>query len=256
MKIHTVDWRADAWLGGTSMLGPNEGWLYVTIINLIYSRGGPIEADKAWLGRVANMHGNAVNASLRHLIELGKVRETDGKLMANGCEKQLETAEKRARNWVGNGGEIGRPSNKNNKLQKAPPSRAYADTPAEPLSTNHYSEEPYGPSGAGAPDDPVRDMWNRGKAVLGKSAGGLIGKARRDHGDEAVIAAIVACEHEAPIKPVEFFIGCLRRNSNKQTAMEKFYAGAMEAADELTRRQQSGNGSAYYTPPGPLLDSH
>ena len=235
MKIHTVDWRADAWLGGTSKLGPNEGWLYVTIINLIYTEGGPIEADKAWLGRVANMHGNAVNASLRRLIELGKVRETDGKLMANGCEKQLETAEKRARNWAANGGDSGRPSNKNNKFQEAPPSRAHADTHAEPLSTIHQedSEGPYGPSGASAPSgsgDPVRDMWDRGKAVLGKSASSLIGKARRDHGDEAVIAAIVACELECPIEPVEFFVGCLRRNSNKRTANGKTNAHDEETA--------------------------
>ena len=86
------------------------------------------------------MHGNAVNASLRRLIELGKVRETDGKLMANGCEKQLETAEKRARNWAANGGDSGRPSNKNNKFQEAPPSRARADTHAEPLSTIDLEE--------------------------------------------------------------------------------------------------------------------
>ncbi len=102
--------------------------------------------------------------------------------------------------------------------------------------------------------DPVKAMWERGKAVLGKSAGSLIGKARRDHGEEAVMAAILACEHEGPAEPVEFFLGCLRQKSRKRSAAEKFYAGAMEAADEFTR-QQSRNGRADHPASHALLDS-
>jgi hypothetical protein len=99
-------------------------------------------------------------------------------------------------------------------------------------------------------------MWDRGKAVLGKSAGGIIGKVLGEHGPEAVVAAILACEKECPVQPVEFFMGCLRQHSKKRSAVEKFYAGAMEAADEFTRwqQQQSRNGGAYHTPPLALLD--
>jgi biotin operon repressor len=111
-------------------------------------------------------------------------------------------------------------------------------------------------TGAEAPPDPVKDMWDRGKAVLGKSAGGIIGKMLSEHGPEAVVAAILACERECPIEPVEFFMGCLRRHSKKRSAVEKFYAGAMEAADEFTRwqQQQSGDSGASHAPPLSLLD--
>ncbi len=131
-KIHTINWRADAWLSGTIMLKPNEGWLYVTIINLIYSQGGAIEPDIRFLGRVTNMHGNAVRAALERLIELGKVwRETSGKLMAKRCENELETARKRVGKWVENGGDLGRQSKKTKGLSEAPltpPSRTRVTT--------------------------------------------------------------------------------------------------------------------------------
>lgn len=211
MKIHTVDWRADAWLGGTSMLGPNEGWLYITIVNLIYSRGGPIEPDKAWLGRVANMHGNAVNTALRRLIELGKIRETGGKLMANGCEKQLETAEKRLRNWVGNGGEKGRPTSDNSSLDESPPlhpSRARVNH--QPPTTNISVAN--ATVAEATPADPVRDLWSRGVRALGDhpASRSLLGKMRKEHGDLAVMDAILACEIEAPSEPIAYLRACLR----------------------------------------------
>lgn len=100
------------------MLGPNEGWLYITIINLIYSHGAAIDADLKWLGKVANMHGNAVRAALKRLTDLGKVFETNGKLMAKRCETELETARKRAVSSSDNGGKGGRPRNKTNDVEE------------------------------------------------------------------------------------------------------------------------------------------
>jgi hypothetical protein len=69
-------------------------------------------------------------------------------------------------------------------------------------------------SGADAPD-PVADLWKRGKAILGNSAASMIGKARKMHGDLVVMQAIIACETERPLHPVEYFIGCLRQSKKE-----------------------------------------
>lgn len=134
-QIHTIDWRAEAWLSGTSQLGPNEGWLYVTIINLIYAHGEAIDCDLKWIGRQANMHGRSVKAALSKLIEMGKVwHETDGKLMAKRCETELETARKRISKWIEKGGNLGRPPKDNSHLQEAPHTDSLARTRG---TTNH-----------------------------------------------------------------------------------------------------------------------
>lgn len=65
-------------------------------------------------------------------------------------------------------------------------------------------------SGAGAPvDDPVKALWDRGLAIIGEGNRSLLGKARREHGDVAVLAAITACESEKPSDPAAFFFRCL-----------------------------------------------
>lgn len=72
------------------------------------------------------------------------------------------------------------------------------------------------PNGAGAArappppsDDPVKAIFDRGVAILGPKGRSLIGKARKDHDDLVVIAAISACEDEGPSDPAAFFVKAL-----------------------------------------------
>ena len=165
MKIHTVDWKADAWLAGTSKLGPTEGWLYITIINLIYSHGEAIEADKAWLGRVANMHGRAVKNALEKLIALGKVQVgSDGKLMANHCQSALQSARKRVVTASQNGAKGGRPSKDINGIGK-PAGLPYARANHQPPTTT--LSEPKGSSRdiSGIDDKSKRSRWPADREV-------------------------------------------------------------------------------------------
>jgi len=251
-EIRRVDLSPAEWIAGTLGMSLEEEAIYVRIVMRIYNHGGALPADPAELARLCGVRPQTMRRILPKLM--GKFVETDGKLTSNRCETELKLARNRIETRRINGAKGGRPNGLDEPAGYSP--RADARNYQPSTTKIEDSEEAYASPGASAPfGDPVKDMWDRGKAVLGKSAGGLIGKARRDHGDEAVVAAIVACEHEGPVEPVEFFMGCLRRNSNKRTAMEKLYAGAMEAADEFTRHQQT-NGSAYYTPVGPLLDNH
>lgn len=170
-QIHTIDWRAEAWLSGTSQLGPNEGWLYVTIINLIYAHGEAIDYDLKWIGRQANMHGRSVRTALAKLIKMGKVwQESDGKLMAKRCETELETARKRISKWIEKGGNLGRPPKDNNHLQEAPHTAPLARTRG---TTNHQppvsgSKEPS--TNVRAKEDAFEAWWEVYPHKVGKRA--------------------------------------------------------------------------------------
>lgn len=64
--------------------------------------------------------------------------------------------------------------------------------------------------------DPVKVMFDTGKALLiaagvkPANAGSLLGKWRKDHGDEALMSAIGKAKREGAIDPVAFIEGCFR----------------------------------------------
>lgn len=66
-----------------------------------------------------------------------------------------------------------------------------------------------------ATDDPVKAIFDRGIALFSaanvpeRQARSIIGQARRSHGIQDVMAAIVACEDERPSEPVAYFERCL-----------------------------------------------
>ncbi len=66
--------------------------------------------------------------------------------------------------------------------------------------------------------DPAKVMFDAGKALLGGAgvapakAGALLGKWRRDYGDEALIAALGRAQRAGAIDPVSFIEGCFRDN--------------------------------------------
>ena len=71
-------------------------------------------------------------------------------------------------------------------------------------------------SGAGAPSaDPVKAMFDRAVAILGERSRSLVGKARKEHGDLAVLAAIAACEEENPSDPAAFFVRALAARAKR-----------------------------------------
>lgn len=93
--------------------------------------------------------------------------------------------------------------------------------------------------------DPDKIMFDAGREILmaaGKSsaeAGRLLGMWRRDHGTEAVIAAISRARREGAIDPVSFIPGCLRFRAKQSTTPTigevREYAGGV-------RKQYAGNG--------------
>ena len=73
-------------------------------------------------------------------------------------------------------------------------------------------------SGGSAPpkaSDPIKDLWDRGLAIIGKDHRSLLGKMVKQYTQPVVLAAIVECENERPVDAAAYFVACCeRRKSN------------------------------------------
>lgn len=105
-----------------------------------------------------------------------------------------------------------------------------AGTKTEPRGGQEGAKEEQGNNipvgeGADAPRDPASIIFTEGRKSLvragvdPKTAGKLLGKWRKDHGDEALIAALGRMDREGAIDPVSFMQGCFRfhRNTKSET---------------------------------------
>lgn len=220
------------------MLDNAERGLYITACALIYSHGGEIEREH--LRQACRDHGLAFKRQLERLLSLGKLIENGSRITNKRAENELRMARERTENASRNG-LLG---NDIKRLKYAGRVNS-ADANHQPSTTNHQQiDSEASPLAAEPPYDPVKDIFDRGLKMLGgdtKPHRSLLGKARRDHGDEAVLAAIVACEHEMPSEPAEYLIGCLsragpRRNGHSKSPGDKLWEGAYRAAESYNRK--------------------
>ena len=123
------------------------------------------------------------------------------------------------------------------------------------LKREPEEEDSHAPHVAAEPPaerDPVKELWDRGLRIVGdtRQGRGLIGKARREHGDEAVMLAILACESECPTEPLSFFLGCLKRAGPRPNGLHvvgtyrgsphiNMVEGFYLAAEKLDRREEA-----------------
>lgn len=84
---------ASDWLAGTRSLTAAETGIYITIICMIYEKGGPIEMPRRRLARLCGTTASAMNRALDVLIETGKL-DQDGEKLSNA--RALLEIEKRA----------------------------------------------------------------------------------------------------------------------------------------------------------------
>lgn len=105
-------------------------------------------------------------------------------------------------------------------------------------------------SGADAPTDPVKVLFDAGIRILGasgidgKRARQMIGKWRSAHGDEATIAALGRAQREGAIDPISFVEGCFRFS---ETAKAKAAPeiGEIRTFPNGMKKQYAGNGTGW-----------
>lgn len=119
-KARRIDFSPDELIAGTtSKLSVVEFGVYWMVCTLIYSQGGPIDDDAEWIAGVfKKTNPRTVRAALEKLVALSKIYRIDSQLMVNRCRTELERASNRIRTASENGSNGGRPSKKNNDLEK------------------------------------------------------------------------------------------------------------------------------------------
>jgi hypothetical protein len=100
-------------------------------------------------------------------------------------------------------------------------------------------------SGANAPGnaDPVKQLWDRGLVIVGRHNRPLLGKLCKQHGNVAVMEAIVFTEQETRADPLSFLLGCLKRiggNGNGGSPVDNLHLGALRAAEAFAARSGIG----------------
>lgn len=268
-KIRRIDYSPDEFLAGTIGLSDAECGLYWRLCTLIYSRGRAVSRDE--LRAVSPSHGKTFNAIVQRLIENGKVlvlgNERD--LFVKRCGNELENALKRVRNARENGLKGGRPRKENNEIAK--PNGLHAAKPNYQLSKKEDSVSPPEAKAsvvdtaldAAAPSapviDPVKDLWDRGLAIIGEKRRSLLGQMCKRFGQVAVLQAIGQCEAEQPVDPVPFFLRCCEQQSARRTDLSpgsKMLIGGFNAAIKFAARTEAGRDAGNADHPAlPLLDA-
>lgn len=240
-------------IAGTLQMSLEEKGAYSMVLDLIYDRGEPIPDDSQWIARVCGCSTRKWNALRNRLIEIGKLTAKDGVLINARAVRQLETEEKEHENRVKNGrngaenrwnGEDKTPEKEpetpdNKHLAKPGPSEngwhTRSQKPEAREEGSVVSDETTGAAAPpsddekffeipdrlrrspephdGKPPDPDKAVFDLGKSVLGKNAGGLVTKLKRHFGGDIgkTYGALVLAQGKSD--PSAYVGGILRGDS-------------------------------------------
>lgn len=107
IKVRRIDFSPDEWLAATVRLTVIEKGCYWTVCALIYSKGGPIDDDPAWIARNCGCDIRTWKAARRSLLALGKIERVEplkgpsngipacGQITNRRCEQELNKARTR-----------------------------------------------------------------------------------------------------------------------------------------------------------------
>lgn len=140
-KIRRIDFSPDEFLVGVADLKHDEIGPYWIACSLMYSRGGPIADDDAWIARACGCHVRTWRTIKARLIAAGKLTLKDGWLSNERCLREIEKAEGRLKKSRDAAEESAKA--RRERIVNATTSNDYNEIPEAPahsadeLSTNH-----------------------------------------------------------------------------------------------------------------------
>jgi uncharacterized protein YdaU (DUF1376 family) len=192
---------------GTMMLTLEQKGAYSLCLDLIYDRGGPIPDDARWLSGVCGVSIRKWNSIRERLIELGKITVKGGHLTNERASSELVSMELQRRNQAESGAKGGRKRAENQFDYSIISELAQASLkPIEESRGDSVAKA----TGAAAPPDPVKDVFDLGVAILTaagqteKQARSLIGKWRKSKSGAEVLDGLLDCRARAISNPVEW----------------------------------------------------
>lgn len=94
-KIRRVDFSPDEWLAGTRELTLEERGAYWDVCSLMYSRGGAIADDDAWVAKALSCNPRTWRAIKARLIKKGKLRIEADHIINLRTVREIQKAENR-----------------------------------------------------------------------------------------------------------------------------------------------------------------
>ncbi|MBK3776315.1 DUF1376 domain-containing protein [Azospirillum brasilense] len=169
-KIRRIDFHPDEFLAGVVGMTPEDIGVYWTLCARMYSAGGPIQNDAEMNaeGFSRKTRPSTIRATIDRLVAAGKlfVCASDGDPLGVGflyqkrCRDVINSTQSRINDASKSGKKGGRPSSKNNDLEKGSGFGAASDT--EKLTINHQpspstitNDSPLTPFGGEAANDDV-----------------------------------------------------------------------------------------------------
>ena len=201
----------DAWISDTSHLTRVERGLYMDLLILMWRTPEcRVPNDLAWISRKLMCSPNEADA-LKNII--AEFCQSTGNWLSQKrlrkewdycLEKRKKQSERAKARW-----------NKDKDQchgNAAPHITGNAPTPSPTPTLIPLDKS----NGAAVEIDPTKVMFDAGIALFAGAgvseakARPLLGKWRRDHGDEAVMAALGKAKREGALDPVSFIEGCFR----------------------------------------------
>lgn len=116
------------WLAGTRGMTAAESGIYITLIAMMYERGGGVPNDPARLARLCGASNSAFRKALDTLLSEGKLTDEDGLLVNNRVVEELSySREKQDLARQAAESRWGKKPNKNNDGSDADAKRAQSD---------------------------------------------------------------------------------------------------------------------------------
>jgi|SRR5215469_1067155 len=214
-NIQFVAHDNDAWMADCSLLTPEEEGIYSRTFRLMVKVRGPIGIQQ--LVQISpGIQRKSLERILESLQALGLIAR-DGDLITHPrCAKVLQKARNNAELSRKNGKMGGRPSNKNNGLEKPPGFLRARDEYEDKEDTVEASAS----TGSGKPPpqpppDPFKEAFDEAVPLIGSRNRAVVADMLKKHGLEAVRHAIAQTRAERPRGSwCSYFIGCCRGYGN------------------------------------------
>jgi len=216
MQLYIADY-----LGDTQHLTTEQHGAYLLLLMAMWRAGGRLPNDPAKLARIAR-----VSARRWHIVgaEVMPFFEVEGDQIT---QKRLEREHQKALSISEKRSVAGKAGNSAKSLKTNEPSPAIADQlPDHTYAGFQISERSKegsnsetNVSGAAAPSkaDLEKELFTRGREVLGKSAGGVIAKLLKHHQGNTALARSDIERASTKASPAEW-VGAVLRNGAKTAA--------------------------------------
>lgn len=208
-----------SWMDGTESLPDGEYRAYHVVCQLIYLNNGPIVLHESGIAGRCNQHVLAFRRNFSALIEKKKLIVRDGKISNPRADVELGRIHARRRKpaadpgptsakppggqeGVRRGSAGGRPD----KPLKNKDPTLFADSPDKTIQ----EKIPEAIAAAPTQADLERDLFRRGKSVLGKSAGGMIATLLKSRQYDVALARAVIETASTKHDPREYVAGAIR----------------------------------------------